>query len=164
MKDPLLKLKILTRTESALLKIQLRRTVNFILIYVVVFLFITISFCMLNFAAYQALAETLGPAIAALLVALVDGILAFILISISQQVGKMTEQEVMLRDIRDLAFNELSADVDDVKSQVTKVNDDVQSIRSGLSSFNGASSINILGNLSPILTLLIDLLKKGSSK
>jgi len=164
MKDPLLKLKILTRTESALLKIQLRRTVNFILIYVVAFLFITISFCMLNFAAYQALAESMGPAMAALLVALADGILTFILIFISQQVGKESEQEMMLRDIRDLALNELNADVDEVKSKVTKVSDDVQNIRTGLSSFNGASSINILGNLSPILNLLIDLLKKGSSK
>ena len=164
MKDPMLKLKILTRTESALLKIQFRRTVMFILIYVVAFLFITISFCMLNFAAYQALAESHAPAMAALLVASGDGILTCILIFISQQVGKTTDQELMLRDIRDLALNELRADVDDVKSKVTKVGDDVKHIRSGISSFNEVSSINLLGNLSPILTLLIDLLKKGRSK
>ena len=164
MKDPMLKLKILTRTESALLKIQFRRTVMFILIYVVAFFFIMISFCMLNFAAYQALAESQAPAMAALLVASADGILTFILIFISQQVGKTTEQEVMLRDIRDLALNELRADVDDVKSKVTKVGDDVKNIRSGISSFNEVSSINLLGNLSPILTLVIDLLKKGRSK
>lgn len=164
MKDPTLKLKIFTRTELALVKIQFRRTVISILIYIVAFLFIAITFCMLNFAAYQALVVHHEPAMAALLVALTDGLLTFILIFISQQIGKTTEQEVMLRDIRDLALNELNADIDDVKSKVTKVSDDVKSIRSGMSSLNEVSSINLLGNLSPILTLLIDLLKKNRSK
>jgi hypothetical protein len=125
--------------------------------------FALLALGMLNFAGYQALAVKQGPAMAALLVALADGVLALIVVAISRTVGPNAEQEKMVRDIRDLAYNELSADFDEVKAGIKEVTGDVRRIRSGFTAFTSGSGLGSAGwtnNLAPILSLLIGAIKK----
>ena len=164
MTDPIMKLKILARSEMALLRIQARRNATRTALLVVALVFVLLALGMLNFAGYQALAVNQGPAIAALLVALADGVIAIIVVVISRGAGSDTEQDKMVRDIRDLAYNELSADFDEVKEKVTQVTDDVRRIRSGFSTVTGGASTNLANSLGPILNLLIGAIKKGRNK
>jgi len=163
MTDPILKLQILARSEMALLKLQAQRNASRTGLLVVALVFMLLTLAMLNFAGYQALAETQSSALAALLVAVIDGVIALIIVLISRSAGPNQDQEKMVRDIRDLAYNELSADFDEVKAKVTQVTDDVGRIRSGFSAVTGGSS-GMLNNLGPLLGLLIGAIKKGRGK
>lgn len=164
MNNLILKLHVLARSEIALLRIQARRISTRTALFVVALVFALLALGMLNFAAYQALAVNQGPAIGAMLVALVDGVLALLVIVIARGAGPGTEQEKMVRDLRDLAYNELSTDLDGVKEKVTQVTDDVRRIRSGFSAITGGSSGSLANNLAPILRLLIGAIKKGRNK
>lgn len=164
MSDHMLKLQILARAEMALIKNQARRMATCIAMYTVSLLFIVLGVCMLNIAGYQALVVPLDPAVAAVLVALADAVVALIIVFISRGAAANTDQEQVVRDIRDLAYRELSTDVDKIKGEVTKAKDDMQRIRSGFTAVTGASPGNLLNNLSPILGLLIGALKKGRNK
>ena len=163
MTDPILKLHILARSEMALLRYHARRNATRTAMFAVALVFALLAVGMLNFAGYQALAIKYGPATAATLVALVDGVLALIVVFVSRGAGSNAEQEKMIRDIRDLAYNELNADFDEVKEKVTQVTDDVRRIRSGFSTITAGSG-NLANNLGPILGLLIGAIKKSRNK
>jgi len=162
-----LKLQILVRAEMALLRIQARRTATRSAMFAVALVFSLLALGMLNFAGYQALVVSQGPSIAALLVALVDGVIALIVVAASRHAGPGEEQDKMIRDISDLAYKELSADVDEVKAGLTEVTDDVRRIRDGFTAFTSGSSglaSGLARNLAPILSLLISAVKKGRKK
>jgi hypothetical protein len=163
MTDPILKLQILARSELTLLRLQARRSTTRTELFVVALVFALLALGMLNFAAYHALTVKQGPAFAALMVALGDGFLAIVLVVFSRAVGSNTEQEKMVRDIRDLAYNELNADFGEVKNELTQLTEDVRRIRSGFTLFKGGSS-DLGSTLSPILSLLVGAIKKGRNK
>lgn len=163
MADPILKLQILARSEMALLRLQAKRNAVRTASFVVALVFVMLALAMLNFAGYHALVETRSPAIAALLVAVADIVVAVIVVLMSRGAGTNEEQEKIVRDIRDLAYNELSADFDEVKAKVSEVTEDVKRIRSGFSAVTGGSA-GIANNLAPLLGLLISAVKKGRSK
>jgi hypothetical protein len=163
MTDPILKLQILARSELALFRLQARRNATRMELFVVALVFALLALGMLNFAAYQALSVKQGPTLAALMVALGDGLLALVLVAVSRFVGANTEQEKMVRDIRDLAYTELSADFDEVKAGLTQVTEDVRRIRSGFSTVTGFARDGV-NYLTPILSLLIGAIKKGRNK
>ena len=163
MTDPILKLQILARSEITLLRLQARRSMARTELFIVALVFALLALGMLNFAAYQALAAKQGPAFAALMVALADGLLAVVLVVVSRVAGPNADQEKMVRDIRDLVYNELNADFEDAKARVTQVTEDVRRIRSGFSSFTSGSG-ELANTLSPILGLLIGAIKKSRKK
>lgn len=163
MTDPMLKLQILARSEMTLFRLQARRNATRTVLIAVALLFTLFTLCMLNFAGYQALTEKLSPTIASMIIASINGALALIAVLISRSVGPGADQEKIIREIRDLAYNELSADFDDVKAGLTKITEDVGRIRSGFSSFTGGSG-GLTGNLGPILGLLIAAIKKSRGK
>lgn len=163
MTDPVLKLRILVRSEMTLLRLQARRNAVRTQLLLVALLFALFALGMLNFAAYHALAVKKGPAFAALMIALADALLAVALVALSRGAGPNAEQEKMVRDIRDLAYSELSADFDEVKAGITQVSEDVQRIRSGFSAFTSGSG-GLAGNLSPVVSLLVGAVKKGRKK
>jgi len=163
MADPVLKLKILARSEMTLLRLQARRNAVRTELFLLALIFALLALGMLNFAGYQALSVKIGPAFAALLVALANGFLALVLVAVSRTAGQGAEQEKMVRDIRDMAYSELSADFDEVKAGVAQVTEDLGRIRSGFSAVTGGSG-GLAGNLSPVLSLLIGAVKKRPGK
>ncbi len=159
MTDPVLKLQILARAEMALARIHARRAANRGAYFAVALVLALLGLGMLTFAAYQALLIQYSPAIAALLVAVADLLLAVIVIVIAKRVGVHVEEEKMALEIRELAYNELSTDVEAAKAEFSKVGADVRRIQSGFSSFS-SSAAGSIGALIPLFNMLIKALKR----
>ena len=148
MKNPVLKVNLLIRAETALARIRARRTANRIILSLVGLVFVLIGVAMLNFAIYQAFVAFSSPGLAGLYVSLINLGLAGAIFLIIGKAGDESNEEKMAAEIRDLAYSEIGSDVEGVKAEIGKVVDDINRIRSGFSSFTGASSVMpVLGML-----------------
>ena len=76
MKNPVLKVNLLIRAETALARVRARRTANRIILSLVALVFVLIGVAMLNFAMYQAFTVRFSPGLASLFVALINLVLA----------------------------------------------------------------------------------------
>lgn len=161
--DPMSKIQLLVRSELALFQIQAKRMATQTVFKAVALVFALLALGMLTFAGYQALAVPFGSITAALLVALVHGVLALLLLVISQHIGTNTEQEKMIKEVRELAYKELNKDIDDVKSEVDQITTDVKKLRDNLTTIVSESSA-LASNIAPILSLLTAALKKNQEK
>ena len=122
---------------------------------------ILLTVIMINIAAYEYLSTLKGDAVAALLVALANGVLAVVVIFVASRIKPGPEEE-MVKEIRELALSELSADADGIKQNFAQISSDLERIRSGFSSVSGVlgSANSGLGSLGPILGMLTSMLKK----
>lgn len=163
MTDPILKIKIVARAEKALLLIQAKRVAKRMVLVAGALVFALLGLGMLNFAGYQALATTQGPAVAALLIALFDGALALVIVAVARSAGASNEQEKMVEEIRDMAYNELNVDIEEFKSELGQVSAEIGSIRAGLSAWSSGAN-SLFGGIAPLFNVLIDFIKRRSAK
>ena len=133
MDETLLKLRVLTRAEMTLAKANARRMAARTRLYAIALGMILLTVIMVNIAAYEYLSTLKGAAIAALIVAFANAVLAVLVIFVASRIKPGPEEE-MVKEIRELALTELSADADGVKQNFTQIRSDVERIRSGLSS------------------------------
>jgi len=160
MKDPILKLKLLAKTEMTLGKHQARRTATQVILTAVALLFVVLGIGMLNFAGYQSFAVKFSPALAALFVALIDIIIGMIVLKLSSKAGRTnSDEEEMVKEIRDLVYTELNTDVDALKAEFAKVSDDVYRIRSGFSAITSGKAGGFL-SIIPLIELLTKTMRK----
>jgi len=161
MDQTLLKLRVLTRAEMTLAKANGRRIAARSRLYAIALGMILLTVIMVNIAAYEYLAILKGEPVAALIVALANAILAVLVILVASRIKPGPEEE-MVKEIRELALTELSADADDSKQSFAQIGSDIERIRSGFSSVSGVlgSAQAGLGSLSPVLGLLTSMLKK----
>ena len=68
----------------------------------------------------------------------------------------------MVKDIRELALTELSADIDAVKDEFAEVGNDLKKIKAGVTSALGVFKTGGagIGSLAPVLSLITSMLKK----
>ena len=163
MTDPINKIQILIRSEIALRRLQTKRMATQTGFRVVALIFAILALAMLTFAGYQALVEPFGPVMAALFVALVDGILALLLLFISQHVGNFREQERALKEVREMAYSELNADFEELRNGVDKVTDDVKRIRDNITTIVSGTS-ELVTFVTPLLSLLVATIKANKEK
>lgn len=163
MTDPINKVQILIRSEITLLRLQTKRMATQTGFRVVALIFAILALAMLTFAGYQALVEPFGPVMAALFVALVDGILALLLLFISQHVGNYREQERALKEVREMAYSELNADFEEFKGGVDQVTDDVKRIRDNITTIVSGTS-ELVTFVTPLLSLLVVTIKANKEK
>ena len=161
MDETLLKLRVLTRAEMTLAKANARRMAARSRLYAIALGMVLLTVVMINIAAYEYLSTLKGEAIAALLVALANGVLAVLVIFAASRIQAGPEEE-MVKEIRELALSELSADAEGVKQSFAQISADVERIRSGFSSVSGlfGSGHSGLGSLGPLLGMLTSMLKK----
>ena len=159
MKDPVLKLHLLARTEMALGRIKARRTASQVTLSAIALVFVLLGLGMLNFSGYHAFAVRFSPALAGLFIAIIDIIIAVVIFSLAGRTGRDSNEEKMAKEIRDLAYSELNADVDTLKAEFSKVSDDVHRIRSGFSAITSGSAGGLSG-IVPLLGLLTTAVKK----
>jgi len=153
MKNPVLKINLLIRAETALARVRARRTANRIILSLVALVFVLIGVAMLNFAIYQVLTVNFNPGLAGLLVSLMNLFLAGVVFLIAWKIGGESNEEKMAAEIRDLTYSEIGSDVDVLKTEIGKGGNDVNRIRSGFSSFAGTSSIiPLLGMLTKAIS------------
>jgi type VI protein secretion system component VasK len=159
MDDLVLKFRILLRAEAAIRNSQIRLAVRQARLTAVGLVLALLALGMLNVAIYLALETRLGGSTAALLLAVVNGILALILILAA---GRMqTGPEVdMAEEIRDLAVTEIAADADELKQELQQIRAEVTQISSGFRRLLGGD-LSLLGlpNLSPLIGVLASSLK-----
>ncbi len=156
MSDPVLKLQILVRAELALAQIHARRAAARSAFFSVAMVFLLLGLAMMTLALYHALTPSMGPAWAAFVVALIDTFIAIIVILIAKRAGPAESEEALAREIRDMAYTELSADIEHVKSQLRQITDDVKRIRSGFASMTSGA----VGALGPLVSMLIKAVKR----
>ena len=163
MDETLLKLRVLTRAEMTLAKANARRIAARTRLYAIALGMILLTVVMVNIAAYEYLSTLKGDAIAALIVAFANAVLAVLVIFVASRIKPGPEEE-MVKEIRELALTELSADADGVKQNFTQIRSDVERIRSGLSSVSGIvdSAQAGFGSMGPMLGMLTSMLKKKS--
>jgi hypothetical protein len=137
MSDSTFKLQLLVRAELALTKIYARRSLFRAAAVAAALAFILLGLGMLNYAAYLSLLDHNTPGIAALLVASADAACAFVIILIGRKLGPSDAEEAMAKEIRDMAYNEVGKDVEEVKQRIDQLATEVKSIRAGVSTAMG---------------------------
>ena len=159
MNDPILKLKLLVKTETTLGKLHARRTASQGVFAAIALFFVLLGLGMLNFAGYQSLSVKFSPASAALIIAVIDILIGMAVLRIATRSGSDSDEEKMAQEIRDMIYSELNNDVEGIKAEFSKVTDDVYRIRSG---FNALTSGKVGGavGLIPLLDLLTKAVKK----
>ena len=74
--------------------------------------------------------------------------------------SKAGPSEQMVREIREMAADEISKDISAFTDEVAAVSTSIKQLKSGISSFGGAGG-GAMSALGPVLPLIIDLLKKS---
>jgi hypothetical protein len=138
MADSTFKLQLLVRAELALTKIYARRSMVRAAAVAVALGFLLVGLGMLNFAAYLGLLDKYTPGVAALLVAAADVACAVLIIVVGRNSGPSEAEEKMAKEIRDMAYNEVSKDVEEVKLRIEQLSGEVKKISTGVSTAMGA--------------------------
>ena len=128
MADSIFKLQLLARSELTLTEIYARRAASRSLYLGVALVLCLLGLGMFNFAGYLALEVRTTPAVAAMIMALVNAIAAGIAVAISRKAGPSEGEERLAREIRELAYKEVSQDVEEVKGRLENLATEVSSI------------------------------------
>jgi len=162
MDETIKKLQILARAELHLARIRAQRVADRTKLYALAIGLVLLAVIMFNIGMYELLAETYGDAVAAFLVAAVNIVLAALLAFAARQLQPGAEERIV-HEIRELALTELTADVDQIKQEVTQFSSDVKRIRSGFSAFTSGGGIGASwSSLAPVITMIIQALKQRS--
>ena len=163
MDDFLKKMQVLLRTETAIFRINLQTAGKQIVLFAVGIVLILLALAALNVGIYTALADRYGGVAGALIVAVINGILAVILMVVANRT-KPGPEAAMAKEIRDLAISEISTDVDKIRQNLDDFKSDVERIKNGFNSLTGGGgggALFGLSNLAPLIELLISSLKKS---
>ncbi len=157
MNETMMHIRLLLRSELMLARSNADRLMSQSKLLIVALGLILITVTMVNVGAYDLLAERYGNANAAFLIAGANAVLAvgLILAASRMQPGK---EEEMVREIREFALAELSADAEGIKQDLNQVKDNVERIRTGLS--GGGGGIASAASLAPIAGMVIGALKR----
>ena len=156
------KIQVLVKCETAILQINLQTVARQIILFAVGIVLILLAVAMLNVAIYVAISEHYGQVAGALIVAVINGLLAVALMGVANRT-KPGPEAAMAKEIRELAITEINSDVEKVGQNLNDLKTDVHRIRSGFSGLmggGGGSSLSLL-NLAPLLDILISALRKS---
>ena len=150
MSDSMLKIRLLLRSELAIVQIRVRRTIHRSAHFIVAALFGLLALGMFNLAGFHYFSSTLGPAGAALVMGLINAALAAAIALLAGRAGPSDDEEQLALEMRDLAYTELSGDVQALTRELNQIKGDIMAIRAGFSSVvSGISSLVV-----PVLGML----------
>lgn len=135
MDDTITKLRLLARAELTVAHMHAQRLARRAKLYAVAIGLILLTIVMVNVGAYKLIAESVGDANSAFLIAIGDGLLAVIIFLVASRVRPGAEED-MAREIRELVLRDVTADANQIKEGI-----------SGLAGFG------------PLVSLLVDMLK-----
>lgn len=161
------RLRFLTRAEWMLARIYAQRAAARGSWLLVVTILALVAYGLLNFSAYSALLSLMSSALASLLLALVNLFLAGIVFFASRHVGPSAQEEKLALEIRELAYNEVSQDLDQAKAQLEQISSKVKILGGNLSSISSLStnmasglSNSLVQSLPAILALILNALRR----
>ena len=126
-------LKLLWKSDRMLAEIRLKLVAQKIVLFVLAGLGGLFALGMLNMAVFFAIQETLGSAIAALLVGLGNLLLAGILLLVVQRLDTGPEAKVV-EEVREMALANIEAEAKAFQSELRLVRDEIADMRSGITS------------------------------
>jgi len=150
-----MKLRILFRAEMTLVRAEAQRRAHMAMFAAVSLGCVFVALAFVNVGLFFWLTDLANYARAAFILAGGNLVLALIPHLLRQR-SKPGSEEQMVREIRDMALEEVSNEIDGVAGNVAALGSAAQQLRSGVASFAGGG----LSTLAPALTLVIDLLKK----
>ena len=128
MSDSIFKLQLLAKAELALTEIRAKRAAARTAYTAFALALILLALMMLNLAAYLALSESWGAPEAALTVALINAGLGLLVLFLGSRAGPSEGEERMARELREMAYREVSEDVEHVKEKLENLSQDVSRI------------------------------------
>jgi hypothetical protein len=156
MEETLLKLRILASAEMKLARVRFRRLAGRAVFFGLAAGLFLLAVVMVNIGAYQILSERYSSGDAAFMVAAGNAVLAALLALVGWRI-KAGPEEQMAREIREMALEELTADVDELQEEVSRVGKDVKRIRTGFSILTKGGTIGAgLVSLSPVIKTVVD--------
>lgn len=153
----MMKLRILARAEITLFKAEANRRGNQATLAAISIGCVFVGLIFVNAGFFFLLTESAVDSRAAFILAAGNFGLAIIPFLLRRN-SKPGPEEKMVRDIRDMASDELSKDVESVSDEVAAVGSSLKQLKAGVSSFGGGGMGGAIG---PILPIVIDLLKKS---
>lgn len=156
MEETLLKLRILASAEMNLARVKFRRLAGRAVFLGLAAGLFLLAVVMANIGVYQLLSERYSSGDSAFIVAAGNAVLAALLAFFGWRI-KAGPEEQMAREIREMALEELTADVDELQEEVSKVGKDVKRIRTGFSILTRGGQIGAgLAGLVPVIKTVVD--------
>lgn len=149
------KLRILARAEMTLLKADAHRRTNRLLLHTLAIGCLLVALVFVNLAVFFLLTESEVNANAAFTLAGINLALAAIPFFMARS-AKPGSEEQMVREIREMAAEEITRDLSRVSGEVQEVVDAAKQFRRGLTGGGGGA----LSAVGPLLPMLLDLLRK----
>ena len=150
-----MKLRILLRAELALIKVDAQRRSNMLVLSAISIGCVFVALVFANIGAFFALSDSSVDAKAAFMLAGGNLLLALIpqLLKLRTKPG---HEEQMVREIREMAMNEVTKDLDGFSQEFAAIGTSIKQVKSGFSSLSGSAA--------PVLAMAINLLKKSKTK
>ena len=154
MNQLVMKLRILMRAEITLFKADAQRRANVLLLSGLSIACIVVALAFVNVGIFFALTNSAIDSRAAFILAAGNLVVA----AVPYLIGKLIKpgsEEQLVRDIREMALEELSKDVEGVTQEFASIGSTLQQMKSGVSSFGGGVTA-----LAPLIGIAVDMLKK----
>jgi hypothetical protein len=164
MNELIVKMRILARAEVTLFRADAQRRTNQAILAAISVGCIFVALIFVNMGAFFTLIESDIDSRAAFMLAGANLGLAIVPFLLRRQ-AKPGPEEQMVREIREMAADEVSKDIQSIGDEIASVGAGIKQLKSGFSSFGGGGGGmgSAMGALGPVLQLLIDLLKKSKT-
>ncbi len=158
MNEIMVKLRILARAEMTLFKADAQRRSNKASLTAIGLGCVFVGLVFVNVGFFFMLTDSAIDSRAAFILAGGNFALAIVPFLLRRQ-SKPGPEEAMVREIREMAADEVVKDINSVTDEIAAVGAGIKQLKLGISSFSGGGGA--MGALGPVLPLVIDLLKKS---
>ena len=157
MDDLVAKLKILLRAEKTLHRAEVQRRINLVMLSAMSIACLLVALIFVNLGLFFEFSNSDVSSRAAFILAAGNFVLA-LLPQLFKLRAKPGPEEKMVEEIRDMALAEVNRDLDRAVQSVSSFGSGIKQLAGGGSPFGGG-----LASLTPIIGIVIDLLKKRKS-
>ena len=152
------KLKLLVKSEKALLGLQMRTKSRQTFWIALALLAVLVTLVLLNVTVYLYLVQTRTPLAAVSMLTGINLAVAALFFFISTRQENLAEAKA-IEEIRDFAWEQVSADIDEMKQGVGDFKESVVKVKKSVDSLTSGTAFG-LNKVMPVITTLIELNKK----
>ena len=152
------KMKLLIKSEKALLSLEMRKRSRQTLWIALALLAVLVSLVMLNVTVFFYLETKYSNLESAAILTGLNIAVAILFFVIASRQDRGAEAE-SIEEIRDFAWGQISTDIDEVKQNVSEFTSSVKNVKRSVDSFASGDAFG-LKKVMPIITTLIDLNRK----
>ncbi len=152
------KLKLLVKSEKALLGLQMRTKSRQTFWIALALLAVLVTLILLNVTVYLYLVQTRTPLAAVSMLTGINLAVAALFFFISTRQENLAEAKA-IEEIRDFAWEQVSTDIDEMKQGVGDFRESVVKVKKSVDSLASGTAFG-LNKVMPVITTLIELNKK----